>query len=150
MTLTTHAVAGGMIASQVADPALGLSLALISHPILDLFPHWDLGIEWKKTNKIILFLSCMGDFFLGLALSYILFPNVNFYYLLAAVFISALPDALTAPYMFLKWNFPPFSWLWKFQSQILPQNPLPFIPGVLIQILALVILYILLSLSNPL
>lgn len=146
MTLTTHGIAGGIIASSIPDPALGLSLSLLSHPILDLIPHWDLGIGWRKQNKLLLFSSSLADFTAGAFVAHLLFPEVNLFYLLACVFMASLPDGLCVPYMFLNWKSSPFSWIWDFQSKVIPYQPLKLIPGVLTQIGGLIVLYLVLKL----
>ena len=51
MTATAHALVGGAIAASAINPAIGLPLAALSHPILDMIPHWDLGIGWRGKNK---------------------------------------------------------------------------------------------------
>ncbi len=49
MTLSTHAVAGGVIASTVSQlPVIGFILGFLSHFVLDAIPHWD----YKPTSKI--------------------------------------------------------------------------------------------------
>jgi len=43
MTLTAHALVGAALAASFSNPAIGIPLAVISHPILDMIPHWDFG-----------------------------------------------------------------------------------------------------------
>ena len=54
MTATAHVLIGGAIAASVPDPALGITLAALSHPILDMIPHWDFGFGWRKKSKVLL------------------------------------------------------------------------------------------------
>jgi hypothetical protein len=54
LTLTTHAIVGGAIASLMpAHPWLGLSLAFASHFLLDALPHWDYPIRSSSINPDI-------------------------------------------------------------------------------------------------
>jgi membrane-bound metal-dependent hydrolase YbcI (DUF457 family) len=53
MTATAHALIGGAIAASIPNPALGLPLAAISHPLVDMIPHWDFGLGWRKKKKVL-------------------------------------------------------------------------------------------------
>src|SRR3990167_347372 len=115
MTATSHALVGGVIAATIPDTSIGLPLAAISHPLLDLIPHWDVGFNWRKTPKLKLFRDCVLDLSLGLVISYFLFGQyINLWYFLGMVFVSEMWDIFEAPYWFLKWRFPPFSWIYEF------------------------------------
>ncbi len=119
MTATAHALVGGAIAASVKDPVLGITLAALSHPFLDMVPHWDFGWGWRQKTKLKLFLESVLDLGLGFILAYFLFGNnINFWYFLAAVFASEVWDIAEAPYWFLHWRFPPFSWIYNVQSRI--------------------------------
>jgi hypothetical protein len=41
MTATNHAVTGALVATAIGNPWLALPAALISHFVIDCFPHWD-------------------------------------------------------------------------------------------------------------
>ena len=106
MTATAHALVGGAIAASISNPALGISLATISHPILDMIPHWDLGIGWRKKNKLTLFVESALDLIIGIVLSFFLFGKlVDPIYFLACIFFSEIWDILMMPYLLLGWNF---------------------------------------------
>ncbi|MBI2022907.1 hypothetical protein HYS97_03610 [Candidatus Daviesbacteria bacterium] len=118
MTATAHALVGGAIAASVKDPVLGITLSALSHPLLDLIPHWDFGWGWKKKSKLTLFVQASFDLILGVVLAYIFFgQGVNPWYFLACVFVSEVWDILEAPYWFFNWRFPPFSWIYNIQSK---------------------------------
>lgn len=136
MTATAHALIGGAIVASVPDnPALGLTLCAISHPILDLIPHWDFGWGWRRKSKVKLFAESMADFSAGFILAYLLFHNrVDFLYLMSAVAFSYLPDLLEVPYWFFKWKFPPFSFIYKIQSKMQGKAALPW--GVVTQVVS--------------
>lgn len=110
MTATAHALIGGAIAASVPDPALGITLSAVSHPIVDLIPHWDFGLGWKSRNKVLLFFQASADFIFGVILAFLIFGNTtNHLYLLLCILISESWDILQMPYLLLNWKFLPFS-----------------------------------------
>lgn len=147
MTATAHALIGGAIASSVQNPALGLTLSALSHPILDAIPHWDFGWGWRKKTKIKLFLEASFDLILGLVLAYFIFysnpfftNDVNLLYFFGCILASEIWDMLEVPYWFLNWRFPPFSTLYNIQHHIQGKAKLPW--GILTQV-ATVTLFVL-------
>ena len=115
MTATAHALIGGAIAASVPNPALGITLSAISHPIADMIPHWDFGSGWKKKSKALLFFQSCGDLIFGVVLTFLIFGNTtNYVYLLACIFISESWDFLQAPYWLFDWKFFPFSTFYRF------------------------------------
>lgn len=137
MTATAHALVGGAIAASVPDPTIGLTLSFASHPILDAIPHWDFGWGWKQKTKLKLFLQASFDLSLGLVISYLIFgKNVNFWYFSACVFASEAWDIMEAPYWFLDWRFPPFSWIYNIQSKMQGKVRLPW--GILTQVASVI------------
>ena len=93
MVLTTHAVAGAALAQIIPDhPALGFSLAFVSHFILDMIPHWDYPLstleksaDGKKINQrfklspalVADFMKTGADLSLGLILTFVFFYPLN-------------------------------------------------------------------------
>lgn len=137
MTATAHALVGGAIASTISDPSLGLSLSFISHPLLDLIPHWDFGANWKRKGKIKLFIEASLDLGLGFIISYILFgQHINFWYFSACILSAEILDVLEAPYWILGWRFAPFSWVYDIQSKMQGKAKLPL--GIITQIVTVV------------
>lgn len=120
MTATAHAIVGGAVAASIQNPVLGISIALISHPFLDMVPHWDFGWNWRKKTKTLLFIEALGDLVFGVVLSYLLFGQFvdSLWYFFACVLASELWDLLQAPYWLFRWNFAPFSWLYKAQHEV--------------------------------
>ncbi len=132
MTATAHALIGGAIAAAVPNPALGISLAAISHPIADMIPHWDFGCGWKSKHKALLFLESLADLTLGVVLAFFLFGNTtNHLYLFLAIFMSLSWDFLQAPYWILGWKFFPFSCFYNFGRSINGKANMPW--GILTQ-----------------
>lgn len=138
MTATAHAIVGGAIASSIPDPTIGISLAALSHPLLDMVPHWDFAIGWRTKNKFKLFGQASIDLAVGITLTYLLFFRfqifgpVDLWYLLACIFFSLVWDFAQAPYWLLKWNFPPFSTFYKVQHEIQGRAKFPL--GLLTQV----------------
>lgn len=120
MTATAHALVGGAIAASTPNnPALGISLAALSHPFLDMVPHWDFGLGWKKKNKMILFFESSADLIFGIVVTFLIFGKfTDNLYLLFSILISESWDFMLMPYLLLGWNFPPFSTFYKVQHAL--------------------------------
>jgi hypothetical protein len=132
MTATAHALVGGAIAASIQNPALGVTLACLSHPILDIIPHWDFGIGWRKKNKFTLFLESSLDLLLGIVLAFLIFgKGVEPIYFLLCIFASEIWDILMMPYLLFNWKFAPFSTIYKLQHHIQSNVKLPW--GILTQ-----------------
>lgn len=130
MTATAHALVGGAIAASITNPAIGIPLAFASHPVLDIIPHWDLGIGWRNKNKFTLLLESGFDLLFGILLAYILFgKSVDPIYFLACIFVSEVWDILMMPYIVLGWK--PFKFFYKIQHAIQNNIKLPW--GILTQ-----------------
>lgn len=116
MLAGTHALAGAIIASQATTPEIGYIAALISHPFLDLFPHWDFNTRHKNQSSWHIIWTSLADAFVGFFFGFLLFADtVDWKILAATMFFAQLPDWLEAPYHVFKWNFPPFSTIKKMQ-----------------------------------
>lgn len=148
MTATAHALVGGAIASTIPDPLLGITLAALSHPLLDMIPHWDEGLGWRNKNKIRLFAECSFDLSLGIILTFMLFgTGIDRIYLMLCILASVSWDILEAPYLILNWKFFPFNIFYKMQSKIQGRAKAPF--GILTQVATvLVIIVVLQNLSS--
>lgn len=132
MTATAHALVGGAIAASVSNPAIALPLAAISHPILDMIPHWDLGIGWRKKNKVTFFAEAVLDLVLGIVLAFLIFGrNIEPIYFLSVIFFSEVWDILMMPYILFNWKFVPFSTAYSLQHKIQSNIKLPW--GILTQ-----------------
>lgn len=133
MTATAHALIGGSLAAAFPNnPVLGISLSALSHPIVDMIPHWDLGTGWKKKSKFKLFIQAFLDLLLGVVLVFLLFGRmVDPLYLAMAIFMSEVWDILFMPYLLFNWNFFPFSTFYRVQHAIQGKARLPW--GILTQ-----------------
>ncbi len=144
MTATAHALIGGAIASAVPNPALGITLSAMSHPIADMIPHWDFGLGWRKKSKVLLFFQASADLIFGIVITFALFGrSTNWLYLLTCILISESWDLLQAPYWLFNWKFPPFSYFYKFQHAINAKASLPW--GILSQAAAVSVLALVLQ-----
>ncbi len=117
MLAASHAIIGAVIAAKVPDPTLRYSLAIFSHPLLDIFPHWDFNnrrngdINVPKTIFKSLF-----DAGIGYAFGFAIFGRqVPALTLFLTMFLAQLPDWIEAPYHIFNWKFPPFSWMRQWQ-----------------------------------
>lgn len=144
MTATAHMLVGGAIAVSVHNPTLGISLSLLSHPILDLIPHWDVGWGWRNKSRLKFIAQAFLDCLIGLILTVLIFgPLVDLKYLILCIFASLFVDVLEAPYLFLGWKFPPFSYFYQIQSNMQGKARLPW--GVVTQVASVVIVLAILT-----
>lgn len=114
MTATSHALIGASLAAKIANPVLGIPIAIASHFAADLVPHWDAGTNHRNKSALRLKAEAALDVLLGFALVAILFRSLAFekpVYLLAMVISAQLPDWLEAPSSMFNFQVPPFSWL---------------------------------------
>ena len=114
MTATAHALIGASLAVKVANPAIGIPLAIISHFIADLVPHWDAGTNHRQKSMMRVRFEATLDVLLGFALVVILFRNfaqTNPVYLFSMVIAAQLPDWIEAPSWMFGFKVLPFSWL---------------------------------------
>lgn len=142
MTATGHAIIGTVIAAKIGNPALAIPIAIGSHFLADLFPHWDTGYHRKqKTHNKFLIESAI-DVLLGFGISYLLiqsfFPSTNLSYAFLIIIMAQLPDWITAPYLFWDMNFPPFSWMYRLQKMFDNRLGLPW--GVINQVAIIIAL----------
>jgi hypothetical protein len=140
MTATGHALIGTVIAAKIGNPALAIPIALGSHFLADALPHWDTGTNREKKSKTRFVVESTIDLLLGFILSWVLivllFPSTNLLYAFIIIIVSQLPDWLTAPYLFLDWKFPPFTWIYEFQKKFDTEKQLPW--GFINQVVVIV------------
>jgi hypothetical protein len=130
MTLTTHALAGGLVGAVAAEnPAAAALFGFMSHFLLDAIPHWDytLGsshennddplkndINVKNPHFMTDLLKIGIDIVIGLAVVILIFYKNPF--LLTGALIGAmfaiLPDPLQ--FIYMKTKVEPFTIIQKF------------------------------------
>jgi len=139
-----HAVVGATIALKIGNPALSLPLALASHFILDLVPHWNphLNQEVKKYGKItdstkaIIISDVAASLAAGTFIATTVLPNTtHFIVIILGAFLAVLPDVAEAPYFFWGSKNKFLTKLIAFQSSL--QLNVPVVPGLISQALVL-------------
>lgn len=134
MTATAHALIGASIAAKVSNPIIGIPLAIFSHFLADLIPHWDVGTNHREKTKTQLNIEASLDILLGFGLVFLIFQNqVNPIYLFSMVIAAQLPDWLEAPSWLLGLNIPPFTWFYWIGHKIQSRMQLPW--GLVTQII---------------
>lgn len=140
-----HTVVGAAIAIKVGNPALALPLALASHFVVDMLPHWNphLNTELKEhgrvTNRSTAFVAIdvVASLFAGFGLASTVLPNMtHFWVVILGAFMAVLPDVVEAPYFFLRVRYPFIEKFLAFQKSI--QSEAPPIIGIATQIVLVV------------
>lgn len=146
MTATAHALIGASIAVKIANPILGIPLAIISHFVADLIPHWDAGTNHKKKSLMRLRIEATLDVLLGFALTFLIFRTlVDPLYLFIMVIAAQLPDWLEAPSFMFNIKIPPFTWLDWLGHKIQSRLELPW--GLITQIVVVLLLVFLTTIN---
>lgn len=148
MTATGHAVLGLALAASIPNPWLGIPVAIISHLAADAFPHWDTGTNVKVNNPkshktktrfvVESFIDLGLSFTLPFILLFLLFPTLNPVYAFVMIIAAQGLDWATAPYVFLNWKFPPFSWVLDVQKPFDHRLDKPW--GIILQVAILSLL----------
>lgn len=137
-----HTIVGAAIAAKIQNPYLALPLALFSHFVLDLLPHWNphLNMEIKKFGRItkhttiIITIDVVLSLVAGFVIASKFLPDVErFLIIIAACFLAVLPDVAEAPYFFFGRKDFLLARLIKFQSNL--QFDVPIIPGIISQVI---------------
>jgi len=157
MTLATHAVVGGAVASLFPNhPVTAFIAGFMSHFILDAIPHWDYKIlsayanpdaavlKVKADKYFLLDLVRIGlDALLGLAIVFIVWQPVistQWKILLLGAIGAMLPDFLQ--FVYLRFSHQPMVALQKFHVSLMhakyKMNDKPII-GVLSQIFTMAV-----------
>ena len=141
-----HTIVGATIATKIPNPLISLPLAFFSHFFLDLIPHWNPSLysETKKFGKptqrstqfvildIILSLGA-GFFIASRAL-----PNINQAIIIVlACFATVMVDVIEGFYFFLGIRTKFLENLIEFQHRY--QRRVPIIPGVVVQIVIILL-----------
>ena len=141
MLASTHAVAGAVIAASFVSPQMAIAVAVISHPLLDLFPHWDFNTRRDQKRKLsTTIIISLADSLIGIIIGLILFGEfVPLPLLILCMFSAQIFDWAEAPYKVFNWHFPPFSTVKKFQHHVHSKLEWPwgYVPQVLILVLAI-------------
>jgi len=142
MLLTPHTFVGVAVASSIPNPFISVPLTLILHFAGDAVPHWDFFSQTKKEERITGWrpIAVMADLILGVCVGlsftlYALWVEGNSS-LALNIFLcgiaSVLPDALEAPYIYMKEEPNFLRPLTKAQRKAQFNAPLPW--GIITQI----------------
>ena len=107
MILTTHILAGAAIGSKVHNYWLVAALSIVSHFVLDFFPHNEYGINGLKNGRLnkaftLDFLKVAVDGIVGFFVATLLFSDYqNFGYVFVGMIFAVLPDFI----LFLSYIF---------------------------------------------
>lgn len=110
MLETPHVAVGAAIATKIPNPVISIPLALASHFILDMVPHWNPHsyTEVQKHGKISMNTKTFALIDVGLALlvgftaaSHVTPDYGHSATILLASFASVLPDVSKSPYFLL-------------------------------------------------
>lgn len=150
MTATGHALVATLLVAKITNPYIVLPLALASHFACDIIPHWDPATHRREKTKQALFYEAAIDVTLSIIASYVLYHSIlgqsNYILLYVAVFLSQLPDWITAPYLMLNPKNPLVSWskhMYRVQHELNSRVQSPFW-GILTQVGTILVLYIVL------
>lgn len=149
MTATGHALVATLIVAKIHNPYISLPLAFVSHFVCDMIPHWDTGTHHREKTKKALFYESGLDVFISIVSSYFLYHNIlgqgDYVVLYSAVFLSQLPDWVTAPYLILNWKSPLVFWskqMYRLQHAMNRRLDKPW--GIVTQVVTVILLYIVL------
>lgn len=107
---TPHVIIAATIATKIKNPLLSLPLALASHFVFEMIPHWNphINTEKRKFGKIskkstvIIMSDSLMSLAVGSVLAFRLLPDTSHTVsVLLACFTGVLPDLIEAPYYFL-------------------------------------------------
>jgi hypothetical protein len=142
MTATAHALIGASIAAKVTNPFLAIPIAILSHFVADLVPHWDAGTNHKKKSMNRLKIEAMADVLLGFILAFSIFGRfVDPVYLFVLIIAAQLPDWLEAPSSMFNIKIPPFTWLDWLGHKLQSRMQLPWGLVTQVVIVGIVVLY---------
>lgn len=149
MLATTHLLVSALIISESPSPAIGLSLILAFHYLLDIIPHWDTGsgmTRGLKTKKKAFF-DTLIDLAVGGVLIFLFFQKGKPFspLLWGGVILGILPDLLEFPALFFNFRPFPLNVLEKFHNKLHQKAKLPW--GLIPQIIIILSILFLISSS---
>lgn len=118
MTATNHILTGALIGGLVKQPYLALPLALVSHYVLDVLPHFGVSEDEKLIFRKVLIADTFLAFVILLWLAFTGLPQPVL--LVACGIVAASPDLLWLPYFIaeLRGKMKPFGWYSRIAKKI--------------------------------
>ncbi len=92
MTATSHSLTGAVIALAIKQPLLAIPLALLSHFICDMIPHFDSGASNQKIARLAIAVDCAVAGTATLLLSFVLDLGVPHWQIFLCMFAAMSPD----------------------------------------------------------
>lgn len=149
MLETPHVAVGAAIAAKIPNPLISLPLALASHFVLEKIPHWNphlnsemekFGRPTVKSTQVVIADASLALVTGGYIATTALPDTSHAMVILAASFLSVLPDLIEGPYFFLgrKSKFIK-KWI-LFQKSI--QVDTKVLPGLLTQALTVIAAFV--------
>ncbi len=139
MIAASHIAVGAAIGAKTNSFFWGGLLSLISHFILDRFPHFDIGFSIKRNKfklKPIHMIVGLFDFFTSFFVIFILFGKFsNFHFIFFGAAMAILPDIIDVTRYFFKLPF--LYWYFNLHNRI--QGSEDKISGTIFQILIIVL-----------
>ncbi len=144
MTATAHAIVGTLIAVRFVDPLVSLPLALGTHYLTDLIPHWDSGTNRKQKTEKRFIVEALVDASIAFVVSFLLYHFIfgltDYFYLYLVVGFALLPDIVTMLTRFVfKIKNPLWNWNNRLQTKLNQKLQLPW--GILTQIVVIGVFY---------
>jgi hypothetical protein len=121
-----HTLIGALVATKIPEPRIALPLALISHFVLDLIPHWNPNLYTEKINDgqvaeksiQLVVADTIASLILGSVIAWSFWPNINrIVTIYLACFFAVIPDVIEGLYFFAGINHPWLIELVKFQRR---------------------------------
>lgn len=127
MTATAHALIGASLAVKLTNPFIGIPIAILSHFLADLVPHWDAGTNRRKKTIQRLRMEAAADVLLGFGAAFLIFSTiVDPVYLFVMIIAAQLPDWLETPSSKFGIRIPPFTWVENLGHKLQSRKQLPW------------------------
>lgn len=115
MLLTPHALMGTVIGANIKNPLISIPLALLSHFVLDLFPHINpRSVHFTKASYYPLYIVDLG---FGLISGIAFAPKYGNIVIITSI-VAMLPDLLLVPLFLFHLELAPLVRLRKIQSRL--------------------------------
>ncbi len=145
MLLTPHTFVGVALGVAINNPFIAVPLSFCMHFLGDKVPHWDFYSNTKKEERVVGWrpVAVMADLALGVVVGltstlyalWVMHDSSLALNIFLCGIAAVLPDALEAPYIFMKKEPKILSHITKIQKKMQFQAPLPW--GVLTQVLVI-------------
>ncbi len=139
---TPHVLLGAAIAAKVSDPILAMPLALMSHFVLDVIPHWNphFYTETQKNGRpsnastTLAIVDTLVALSSGLLIAASFLPDTKKAALvIVCCLLAVIPDQVKVPFYFLKKARSGLLQKWVVFERSLQSDASP-LPGILTQV----------------